>query len=42
MNTPGGFIFNWIFFILAGIEHMHEDLDEFEFWKICNSVTALD
>ena len=25
------FIFNWIFFILAGIEDMHESLDEFEF-----------
>ena len=36
------FIFNWIFFILAGIEDMHESLDEFEFRQICNRVTALD
>ena len=30
------------FFILAGIEDMHESLDEFEFRQICNRVTALD
>ena len=29
-------------FILAGIEDMHESLDEFEFRQICNRVTALD
>ena len=34
--------FNWIFFILAGNEDMHETLDEFEFRLICNRVTALD
>ena len=39
---PFFFIFNWIFFILAGIEDMHESLDEFEFQQICNRVTALD
>ena len=43
MNTlDSAFIFNWIFFILAGIEDMHESLDEFEFRQICNRVTALD
>ena len=36
------FIFNWIFFILAGIKDMHEGLDEFGFRLICNRVTALD
>ena len=36
------FILNLIFFILAGKEDMHESLDEFEFWQICNRVTALD
>ena len=36
------FIFNWIFFILAGNEDMHESLDEFKFRQICNRVTALD
>ena len=38
------FIFNWIFFILAGDEDIHERLDEFQFWQICNGVqwTALD
>ena len=28
--------------ILAGIEDMHESLDEFEFRLICNRVTVLD
>ena len=37
-----GPLVNWIFFILAGIEDMHESLDEFEFRQICNRVTALD
>ena len=36
------FIFNWIFFILVGIEDMHESLDEFGFQQICNRVTTLD
>ena len=27
------------FFILAGIEDMHQSLDEFEFQQICNRVT---
>ena len=35
-------VFNWIFFILAGMEDMHERLDEFEFQQIFNRVTALD
>ena len=39
MNTLAP-IFNWIFFILAGIEEMHESLDEFEFQQICNRVTC--
>ena len=34
-------VFNWIFFILAGIEDMHESLDEFEFQQICNRVSPL-
>ena len=43
MNTlDSACIFNWIFFILAGIEDMHESLDDFEFQQICNRVTALD
>ena len=37
-----GPLVNWMFFILAGIEDMHESLDEFEFELICNRVTALD
>ena len=37
-----GPLVNWIFFILAGIEDMHESFDEFEFQHICNRVTALD
>ena len=37
-----GPLVNWIFFILAGIEDMHESLDEFEFRPICNRVMALD
>ena len=36
------FIFNCIFFILAGNVDMHESLDELEFRQICNRVTALD
>ena len=36
------FIFNWIFFVLAGNEDMHESLDEIEFQQICNRVMALD
>ena len=36
------FIFNLIFFILAGNEDMHESLDEFEFRLFCNRVKALD
>ena len=35
-----GFIFNWIFFILAGNEDMHESLDELEFRIICNRLTS--
>ena len=35
-------VFDWIFFILAGNEDMHESLDEFIFRQICNRVTALD
>ena len=30
------------FFILAGYEDKHENLDVFEFRQICNRVTALD
>ena len=36
------FIFDWMFFVLAGNEDMHGSLNEFEFWQICNRVTALD
>ena len=35
-------VFNWIFFILAGNEDMHESLDEFEYQQICNKVMALN
>ena len=35
MNTLVPSFFDWIFFILAGIEDMHESLDEFEFQQIC-------
>ena len=42
LEQSSAFIFNWIFFILAGIEDMHISLDEFEFRQICNRVTALD
>ena len=47
MNTlapscSSSFIFDLINLILAGKEDMHESLDEFEFWQICNRVTALD
>ena len=44
MNTlaPSFLIGSSSFFILAGIEDMHESLDEFEFQQICNRVTALD
>ena len=38
----GAIILNWIFFIITGIEDMHESFDELEFWQICNRVTALD
>ena len=31
-----------LIFILAGIEDIHESLDELEFQQICNRVTALD
>ena len=42
MNTlaPSFLIGSRSFF--AGIENMHESLDEFEFQQICNRVTALD
>ena len=30
------------FLTIAGIEDMHESVDEFEFRKICSRVTALD
>ena len=36
------FIFNWIFFIFAGNEDMHESLDEEKFLQIFNRVTAHD
>ena len=42
VDTLAPSFFYWIFFILAGIEDMHESLDEFEFRQICNRVTALD
>ena len=35
------FIFNWIFFILAGIDDMHESLDEFEFGKFATELLPL-
>ena len=41
-TLSSAFIFNWIFFILAGIEDRHESLDEFEYRQICNRVTAFD
>ena len=35
VNTlaPSLMIFDWIFFILAGNEDMHDSLDEFKFWQ---------
>ena len=42
MNTLAPLFFNWIFFIPAGIEDLHESLHEFEFQQICIRVTALD
>ena len=36
------FIFDWIFFILAGKEDMRDSLNEFEFWQICKKVTIFD
>ena len=33
MKTLAPSSFNWIFFILAGNEDMHESLDVFEFWQ---------
>ena len=43
MNTLApSFLIVFFFFILAGIEDMHESLDEFEFHQICNRATALD
>ena len=41
-SLPFGLLVNWIFFILTGIQDMHESLDEFEFRLICIRVTALD
>ena len=32
-SLPFGLLVNWIFFILADNEDMHESLDEFEFWR---------
>ena len=42
LEHSSAYIFDWIFFILTGIEDMHESLDEFEFRQICNRVSALD
>ena len=43
MNTENSsaFIFNGIFFILAGIEDMHESFDEFEFGKCATELLPL-
>ena len=37
----GAFIFDGIFFILAGNEDMPDSLDELKFGYICNRVTPL-
>ena len=42
MNTLAPLFFNWIFFIFACNEDMHESLDDLEFRQICIRVTALD
>ena len=42
MNTLAPSFLMGVFFILAGIEDMHESLDEIDFQQICNRVTALD
>ena len=42
MNALASLFFIGSFFILAGIEDMHESLGEFEFRLICNRVMALE